>query len=74
VKPEDVLISNKLGWYRTSELQNGIEPTFEPGVWRNLKYDAVQKISYKGILECYEQGNQLLNGYKTSMLPVLKVN
>ena len=55
VKPEDVLISNKLGWYRTSELQNGEEPTFEPGVWCNLKYDAVQKISYKDILECYEQ-------------------
>ncbi|CAF1096733.1 unnamed protein product [Rotaria sordida] len=36
----------------------------------NLKYDAVQKISYKGILECYEQGNQLLNGYKTKLVSV----
>ncbi|CAF1544914.1 unnamed protein product [Rotaria magnacalcarata] len=70
VKPDDVLISNKLGWYRTSELQHGTEPTFEPGVWRNLKYDAVQKISYEGILECYEQGNQLLNGYKAELVSV----
>lgn len=70
IKPEDVLISNKLGWYRANELPNGEEPTFEPGVWRNLKYDAVQKISYEGILECYEQGNQLLNGYKTELVSV----
>ena len=70
VKPEDVLISNKLGWYRANELPDGAEPTFEPGVWRNLKYDAVQKISYEGILECYEQGNQLLNGYKAELVSV----
>ena len=70
VKPEDVLISNKLAWYRANELQPGEEPTFEPGVWRNLKYDAVQKISYEGILECYEQGNQLLNGYKAGLVSV----
>jgi D-threo-aldose 1-dehydrogenase len=35
-----------------------------------LKHDAVQKISYEGILECYEQGNQLLNGYKTDFVSV----
>ena len=70
VKPEDVLISNKLGWYRAKELENGQEPTFEPGIWHNLRYDAVQKISYKGILECYEQGNQLLNGYKAELVSV----
>jgi D-threo-aldose 1-dehydrogenase len=70
VKPEDVLISNKLGWYRANELPSGTEPTFEPGVWRNLKYDAVQKISYEGILQCYEQGNQLLNGYKAQLVSV----
>ncbi|CAF4854342.1 unnamed protein product [Rotaria sp. Silwood1] len=70
VKPEDVLISNKLGWYRANELPSGAEPTFEPGVWRNLKYDAVQKISYEGILKCYEQGNQLLNGYKAELVSV----
>lgn len=61
VKPEDVIISNKLGWLRT-ELKTE-EPTFEPGVWKDLKYDAVQKISYDGILECFEQGNELLDGY-----------
>lgn len=68
VKPEDVLISNKLGWLRT-ELTTP-EPTFEPGIWRDLEFDAVQKISYDGILECYEQGNQLLNGYKAQLVSV----
>jgi D-threo-aldose 1-dehydrogenase len=68
VAPEDVIINNKLGWVRT-ELKTP-EPTFEPGVWRDLKHDAVQKISYDGILECYEQGNQLLNGYKTDFVSV----
>lgn len=60
VKKENVIISNKLGWIRT-ELKTP-EPTFEPGAWMNLKHDAVQKISYDGILECWEQGNQLLGG------------
>ncbi|WP_158827491.1 aldo/keto reductase [Mucilaginibacter lacusdianchii] len=68
VSKHDVIISNKLGWYRT-ELTTP-EPTFEPGVWRDLKYDAVQKISYEGILECYEQGNQLLNGYDAQLVSV----
>jgi D-threo-aldose 1-dehydrogenase len=68
VKPEDVLISNKLGWLRT-ELKTP-EPTFEPGVWRDLKFDAVQRISYKGIIECYEQGNALLNGYNAALVSV----
>ncbi|RKR85106.1 D-threo-aldose 1-dehydrogenase [Mucilaginibacter gracilis] len=66
--PDDVLISNKLGWLRT-ELTTP-EPTFEPGVWKDLQFDAVQKISYDGILECYEQGNQLLNGYKAALVSV----
>jgi D-threo-aldose 1-dehydrogenase len=68
IKPNEVIISNKLGWVRT-ELKTP-EPTFEPGVWRDLKFDAVQKISYDGILECYEQGNQLLNGYKAELVSV----
>ena len=68
VKPEDVLISNKLGWLRT-ELKTP-EPTFEPGVWRDLKFDAVQQISYDGIIACYEQGNELLNGYKAALVSV----
>lgn len=68
VAPSDVLISNKLGWLRT-ELKTA-EPTFEPGVWRNLQHDAVQKISYHGILECYEQGNQLLGDYPATLVSV----
>lgn len=68
VSPDQVFISNKLGWLRT-ELKTE-EPTFEPGVWKGLKYDAVQKISYDGILECYEQGNALLNGYNAQFISV----
>ncbi len=68
VAPEDVIISNKLAWVRT-ELKTP-EPTFEPGVWRDLKHDAVQKISYDGILECFEQGNELLGGYIPQMVSV----
>ena len=68
VAPDEVIISNKLAWVRT-ELKTP-EPTFEPGVWRDLKYDAVQKISYDGILECFEQGNELLNGYIPQMVSV----
>lgn len=68
VKSSDVLISNKLGWLRT-ELKTP-EPTFEPGVWRDLKYDAVQRISYDGIMECYEQGNELLGDYSAEWVSV----
>src|SRR5687768_6894669 len=32
VRPENVIISNKLAWLRT-ELKTA-EPTFEPGVWK----------------------------------------
>jgi len=60
VASEDVIISNKLGWKRTPLLT--AEPTFEQGVWMDLKNDAAQDISYEGILNCYEQGNQLLGG------------
>ncbi|MCF7802981.1 MAG: aldo/keto reductase [Candidatus Marinimicrobia bacterium] len=58
VTSDDVLISNKLGWLRTP-LQ-GDEPTFEPGVWKDLKHDARQDISYDGILRAWEQGAELL--------------
>jgi D-threo-aldose 1-dehydrogenase len=68
VAPHNVIISNKLGWLRT-ELKTE-EPTFEPGVWKDLKHDAVQKISYDGILECFEQGNELLGGYIPQMVSV----
>lgn len=60
ISPDDVLISNKLAWMRSPLLTP--EPTFEPGVWKNLKSDAKQNISYKGIVECWEQGNELLGG------------
>lgn len=68
VSPGEVIISNKLGWLRT-ELKDE-EPTFEPGIWKDLKHDAIQKISYDGILECYEQGNQLLAGHQAKMVSV----
>jgi D-threo-aldose 1-dehydrogenase len=68
VPPEGVIISNKLGWYQTA--LTTAEPTFEKGIWRELKNDAVQKISYKGILECFEQGNELLGDYPAKMVSV----
>ncbi|MEJ7559633.1 MAG: aldo/keto reductase [Pedobacter sp.] len=68
VDPAQVRISNKLGWLRTDLLTE--EPLFEPGVWKDLRHDAVQKISYEGILECYEQGNTLLGNYPAKMLSV----
>jgi D-threo-aldose 1-dehydrogenase len=69
INPEDVIISNKLGWIRT-ELKTP-EPTFEKGVWFDLKHDAIQKISYSGIVACFEQGNELLGGtYKPQLLSV----
>ncbi|WP_207535235.1 aldo/keto reductase [Desertivirga arenae] len=68
VDPSSVVISNKLGWYRT-ELTTE-EPTFEPGVWRDLKFDAVQRISYEGILECFQQGNKLLGKYAPQFISI----
>ena len=69
IKDDQVFISNKLGWYRVP--LKTPEPTFEYGVWKDLKYDAVQKISYDGILECYEQGCELLGGgYKPQIVSV----
>lgn len=69
IAPEQITISNKLGWYRVP-LETE-EPTFEPGAWANLKYDAVQKISYDGILECHRQGCQLMGDkYKPEVVSV----
>lgn len=66
---DQITISNKLGWYRVP-LTTG-EPTFEPGAWASLKFDAVQKISYSGILECWEQGCELLGcNYKPEVVSV----
>jgi D-threo-aldose 1-dehydrogenase len=58
VPPERVVISNKLGWLRVP--LRTPEPTFEPGVWAKLEHDAVQQIGYDGILDCWEQGCELL--------------
>jgi D-threo-aldose 1-dehydrogenase len=68
VPPDQVIISNKLGWLRVP-LEHS-EPTFEPGVWKNLQYDAVQRIGYDGIFACYEQGNKLLGNYHASFVSV----
>jgi D-threo-aldose 1-dehydrogenase len=68
VDPARVMISNKLGWYRIPLTTQ--EPTFEPGVWKNIKFDAEQRISYQGILQCFEQGNALLNGYHATLVSV----
>lgn len=67
--PEDtVIISNKLGWRRVP--LSGLEPTFEPGAWFGLKYDAVQDISREGILRCLHEGNQLLAGRTAQLVSV----
>ena len=69
VPPEHVIISNKLAWKR-APLRTA-EPTFEPGIWFNLKNDAVQRISYEGMLNCWEEGCQLLGGrYKPQLISV----
>jgi len=54
------IISNKLGWLRTKLTSD--EPTFERGVWMDIRFDAKQEISSGGILKCLEQGNSLLGG------------
>lgn len=69
IPPERVIISNKLGWVR-KELTTP-EPTFEPGAWADLEFDAVQRISYHGIMECWEQGCELLGEqYQPSLVSV----
>ena len=69
VPAEQVIISNKLGWYRVP--LRGPEPTFERGVWAGIGHDAESQISYDGILKCYEQGNELLGvGYPSQLVSV----
>ena len=44
---------------------------FEPGVWMGLEHDAVQRISYDGILECWDEGCRLLgDAYKPRLASV----
>ena len=66
--PARVIISNKLAWKRVP--LTGPEPTFEKGVWKGLEYDAVQRMGYEGILECYEQGESLLGNYSSQLVSV----
>lgn len=69
VPPRDVIISNKLGWYRVP--LRTPEPTYEPGVWAGIRHDAELRISYRGILECHEQGRELLGeGYEPQWVSV----
>lgn len=58
VRRKDVMVSNKLGWRRVP--LEADEPTFEPGAWADLEFDAVQDISADGIERCWRQGNELL--------------
>ena len=69
IADEDVIISNKLAWLRAP--LTAPEPTFEPGAWFGLQHDAVQDISYDGIIKCFEQGLELLGGdYSTQLISV----
>lgn len=68
VDPKNVIISNKLGWYQVPLATP--EPTFEPGIWKELTHDAVQRISYEGMLECFDQGNDLLGPYTSELASV----
>jgi D-threo-aldose 1-dehydrogenase len=46
------------------------EPTFEKDIWVNIQHDAEQRISYQGILDCWQQGNELLGDYPTNMASI----
>ena len=70
IPPENVTISNKLAWKRSKTLAEGEEPTFEPGAWVGLKHDAIQVISYQGMMDCYEEGNALLGKYHAQLVSV----
>ncbi|QNK64960.1 aldo/keto reductase [Pedobacter sp. PAMC26386] len=68
VDPQQVMISNKLGWYRTELLTP--QPTFEVDIWKDIQHEAVQMISYDGILKCFEQGNSLLGNYRAQAVSI----
>ena len=67
-QPDDITISVKLGWRRKPLVTP--EPTFEPGAWAGLAWDAQQDISYDGILRCYEEAKALLGGYRIDLVSV----
>ncbi len=69
IAPEDIVISNKLGWYRVPLTSD--EPAFEPGAWADLENDCIQTFGYEGIIRCFEQGNELLGGiYRSELVSV----
>lgn len=69
IPEEDVVISNKLGWFRIP-LSAG-EPAFEPGAWKDIHNDCIQTFGREGILHCFEQGNELLGGtYRSGIVSV----
>ena len=69
IDPEEIVISNKLGWYRVP--LSAVEPTFEPGAWAGLEHDCIQRFGYEGIVRCFEQGNTLLGGrYRSELVSV----
>lgn len=65
---DDAVISNKLGWRRMPLTTP--EPTFEADIWIGLEHDAQQDISYDGILRCYEEGLELLDGAPCQLVSV----
>ncbi len=69
ISPDDILISNKLGWFRVPLTTD--EPTFEPGAWADLDYDCIQTFGYDEIIKCFDQGNQLLGGtYRSEVVSI----
>lgn len=66
INPEDIIISNKLGWYRVPLTAD--EPSFEPGVWAGLENDCIQTFGYEEIIRCFHQGNELLGEFYHSDL------
>ena len=69
IPPGYVLISSKLGWKRSALTTP--RPTFEPGLWIDIEHDAVQQISYDGILECWEESCRLLGeAYRPQLVSV----
>ena len=69
-QPGDLAISVKLGWRRSRRLAAGEEPTFGPGAWAGLEWDAVQDISYDGILRCFAEAKELLGGFPVDLVSV----
>ncbi len=63
-----IYTSNKLGWRRSPVVGNKL--SFEPDVWINLEHDAIQDISYDGIIRCWEEGCALLKGGKPAFISV----